>query len=118
MNKFLIVGGGGFIGGHLVKRLVNEGNKVKAVDIKPFELWFQKFDEVENHSLNMENHDNCLKMSQDMDYVINLACNMGGIGFIENNKADCMLSVLINTNLLRACKEISFYIIFFACYQF
>ena len=105
MNKFLIVGGGGFIGGHLVKRLVNEGNKVKAVDIKPFELWFQKFDEVENHSLNMENHDNCLKMSQDMDYVINLACNMGGIGFIENNKADCMLSVLINTNLLRACKE-------------
>ena len=105
MNKFLIVGGGGFIGGHLVKRLLNEGNKVRAVDIKPFELWFQKFDEVENHSLNMENHDNCLKMSQDMDYVINLACNMGGIGFIENNKADCMLSVLINTNLLRACKE-------------
>jgi nucleoside-diphosphate-sugar epimerase len=105
MNKFLIVGGGGFIGGHLIKRLINEGNKVRAVDIKPFELWFQKFDEVENHSLNMENHDNCLKMSQDMDYVINLACNMGVIGFIENNKADCMLSVLINTNLLRACKE-------------
>ena len=105
MNKFLIVGGGGFIGGHLIKRLLNEGNNVRAVDIKPFELWFQKFDEVENHSLNMENHDNCLKMSQDMDYVINLACNMGGIGFIENNKADCMLSVLINTNLLRACKE-------------
>ncbi len=105
MNKFLIVGGGGFIGGHLVKRLLNEGNKVRAVDIKPFELWFQKFDSVENHSLNMENHENCLKMSRDMDYVINLACNMGGIGFIENNKADCMLSVLINTNLLRACKE-------------
>ena len=105
MNKYLIVGGGGFIGGHLVKRLLNEGNKVRAVDIKPFELWFQKFDNVENHSLNMENHQNCLKMSQDIDYVINLACNMGGIGFIENNKADCMLSVLINTNLLRACKE-------------
>ena len=53
----------------------------------------------------MQEHENCLKMSKDMDYVINLACNMGGIGFIENNKVDCMLSVLINTNLLRACRE-------------
>tara|TARA_B100001778_G_C18563239_1_gene618803 strand:- start:726 stop:1577 length:852 start_codon:yes stop_codon:yes gene_type:complete len=53
----------------------------------------------------MQEYDNCLKMSKNVDYVINLACNMGGIGFIENNKADCMLSVLINTNLLRACKE-------------
>ena len=53
----------------------------------------------------MQDYDNCLKMTKDVEYVINLACNMGGIGFIENNKADCMLSVLINTNLLRACKE-------------
>ena len=104
MSKFLIVGGGGFIGGHLIKRLLDEKNMVRAVDLKPLDLWFQKFENVENYSLDMQEYENCLKMSQDVDYVINLACNMGGIGFIENNKADCMLSVLINTNLLRACK--------------
>jgi GDP-D-mannose 3',5'-epimerase len=105
MKKFLIVGAGGFIGGHLVKRLLDEGNSVRGVDLKPFELWFQKFEKAESFSLNMEEYENCLKMSDNIDYVINLACNMGGIGFIENNKADCMLSVLINTNLLRACSK-------------
>ncbi len=105
MSKYLIVGAGGFIGGHLVKRLINEGNQVRAVDVKPFDLWFQKFDKAENFSLNMQEFENCLKMTKDYEYVLNLACNMGGIGFIENNKTDCMLSVLINTNLLRACKQ-------------
>ena len=105
MSKYLIVGAGGFIGGHLVKRLINEGNQVRAVDVKPFDLWFQKFDKAENFSLNMQEFENCLKMTKDYEYVLNLACNMGGIGFIENNKTDCMLSVLINTNLLRACKK-------------
>ena len=105
MNKYLIVGAGGFIGGHLVKRLINEGNQVRAVDVKPYDLWFQKFDKAENFSLNMQEFENCLKMTKDYEYVLNLACNMGGIGFIENNKTDCMLSVLINTNLLRACKQ-------------
>ena len=105
MNKYLIVGAGGFIGGHLVKRLINEGNQVRAVDVKPYDLWFQKFDKAENFSLNMQEFENCLKMTKGYEYVLNLACNMGGIGFIENNKTDCMLSVLINTNLLRACKQ-------------
>ena len=105
MNKYLIVGAGGFIGGHLVKRLINEGNQVRAVDVKPYDLWFQKFDKAENFSLNMQEFENCLKMTKGYEYVLNLACNMGGIGFIENNKTDCMLSVLINTNLLRACKK-------------
>ena len=105
MNKYLIVGAGGFIGGHLSKRLLEENNIVLGADIKPLDLWFQKHEKSKNFSLNMQEYDNCLKMTKDVDYVINLACNMGGIGFIENNKADCMLSVLINTNLLRACKE-------------
>jgi nucleoside-diphosphate-sugar epimerase len=105
MKKFLVVGAGGFIGGHLIKRLLDEGNIIKGVDLKPFELWFQKFENVDNHSLDMQEYQNCLKMSEGVDYVINLACNMGGIGFIENNKADCMLSVLINTNLLKACQK-------------
>ena len=105
MKRFLIVGAGGFIGGHLIKRLLEEGKEVKAVDLKPLELWFQKFDKAVNYSLNMEMYENCLKMTDSVDCVINLACNMGGIGFIENNKADCMLSVLINTNLLKSCKD-------------
>ena len=106
MKKFLIVGAGGFIGGHFIKRLIDEGNIIRGVDLKPFDLWFQKFENVDNHSLDMQEYENCLKMSKEVDYVINLACNMGGIGFIENNKADCMLSVLINTNLLKACQKI------------
>ena len=105
MNKFLVVGAGGFIGGHFIQRLLDEGNSVRAVDLKPFDFWFQKFDRIDNHSLDMQEYKNCLKMSENVDYVINLACNMGGIGFIEKNKADCMLSVLINTNLLKACQK-------------
>lgn len=104
MSKFLIVGGGGFIGGHLIKRLLEENNEIIAADLKPLDLWFQRFENVKSYSLDMQEYENCLKMTSDTDYVINLACNMGGIGFIENNKADCMLSVLINTNLLRASR--------------
>ena len=88
MSKYLIVGGGGFIGGHLIKRLLDDNHKIRAADLKPLDFWFQKFDEVENFSLDMQEYENCLKMSDGVDYVINLACNMGGIGFIENNKAD------------------------------
>ena len=101
--KYLIAGAGGFIGGHLVNRLMNEGHEVVCVDIKPKEYWFQIFDQNENYSLDLKEYQNCLKVSKNVDYVLNMACNMGGMGFIENNKAECMLSVLINTNLLRAC---------------
>ena len=105
-KKILVVGAGGFIGGHLVNRLLKEGNFVVASDIKPKEYWFQEFDNVENHfSMDMKDINNCRKVTKNIDYVFNMACNMGGMGFIENNKAECMLSVLINTNLLIACKE-------------
>ncbi len=103
MKNFLVVGAGGFIAGHLVNRLLTEGCKVTAVDIKPLEFWFQKFDKSQNYNLDMSDYINCEKMTENVDYVLNLACNMGGIGFIENNKAECMLSVLINTHLLKAC---------------
>lgn len=79
MNKFLVVGAGGFIGGHFINRLLNEGNLVRAVDVKPLDFWFQKFDKIDNHSLDMQEYKNCLKMSEDMDYVINLACNMSSV---------------------------------------
>ena len=105
-KKILIVGAGGFIGGHLVRKLLNDDNSIVAADIKPKEYWFQDFDNVENHyATDMKDISNCRKVTQDVDYVFNMACNMGGMGFIENNKAECMQSVLINTNLLIACKE-------------
>ena len=105
-KKILVVGAGGFIGGHLIKRLLDNGNSIVATDIKPKEYWFQDFDAVENYySTDMKDISNCRKVTKNIDYVFNMACNMGGMGFIENNKAECMQSVLINTNLLIACKE-------------
>jgi len=100
-KKILITGAGGFIGGHLVKNL-KENNKIICADIKSFENWYQKFDDLENHVVDLKNEDNCLKITKNIDYIFNLACNMGGMGFIVNNKAECMLSVFINTNLLNS----------------
>ena len=105
-KKILVVGAGGFIGGHLVKKLLENKNSIVAVDIKPKEYWFQDYENVSNHySMDMKDISNCRKVTKNIDYVFNMACNMGGMGFIENNKAECMQSVLINTNLLIACKE-------------
>ena len=105
-KKILVVGAGGFIGGHLVKELLNGNNSLVACDIKPKEYWFQDYEEVENHySMDMKEINNCRNVTKNIDYVFNMACNMGGMGFIENNKAECMQSVLINTNLLIACKD-------------
>jgi len=103
MSTYLVAGAGGFIGGHLVSRLLKQGHTVVCADIKPLEYWFQNFENCENYSLDLKNIENCQKVVNGVDYVYNMACNMGGMGFIENNKAECMLSVLINTNLLSAC---------------
>jgi len=104
-SKFLVCGSGGFIGGHLVKSLLDDGHEVICADIKPLENWFQIFDLCQNYTLDLKDYKNCLEISKNVDFIYNMACNMGGMGFIENNKAECMLSVLINTNLLRACVE-------------
>ena len=105
MKNILVTGAGGFIGGHLVKELLNRGYSVRATDIKPLKEWYQIFNDVENFALDMSIKDNCFKMAKSVDGVMNMACNMGGMGFIENNKAECMLSVLVNTHMLMACKE-------------
>ena len=103
MSTYLVAGAGGFIGGHLVKSLMSQGHNVICADVKPLQYWFQLFDENKNYSFDLKEYENCLKATEGVDYIYNMACNMGGMGFIENNKAECMLSVLINTNLLRAC---------------
>ena len=105
-NKLVLVaGGGGFIGSHLVKRLLSEGYRVRSVDIKPLDEWWQVHPGVENLSLDLKGLDNCRVAVKGVTDVYNLAADMGGMGFIENNKALCMLSVLINTHLLEASRE-------------
>ena len=102
MEKYLVVGAGGFIGGHLVNRLISLNKSVIAVDIKPLNYWFQLNSQSRNYSADMSELKYCLKYTKKITNVFNLACNMGGIGYIENNKSHCMLSVMINTNLLKA----------------
>jgi GDP-D-mannose 3',5'-epimerase len=105
-DKVVVCGGGGFIGGHLVGDLLRQGyTNVRAVDIKPFGEWYQRFDQVENVQLDLQLKDACLTSLKGARYVYNLAADMGGMGFIENNRALCMLSVLINTHLCMAAKE-------------
>ena len=105
-GKILICGAGGFIGGHLVADLLSQGHKdIRAVDLKPPEQWYQRFPEVENLQLDLQQLEACEQAARGSRIVYNLAADMGGMGFIENNRALCMLSVLINTHLLMAAKK-------------
>jgi nucleoside-diphosphate-sugar epimerase len=102
----VVCGAGGFIGGHLVKGLIANGVKVvRAVDVKPLEDWYQVTDGVENLVLDLKDKENCLVAADGVSLVYQLAADMGGMGFIENNKALCMLSVLTNTHMLMAAQE-------------
>jgi len=99
----LVTGGGGFIGGALVSSLRQQGYKhIRAVDIKPLDHWYQRFNDVENLCLDLNEKENCEVAAHGARDIFNLAANMGGMGFIEKNKAICMLSVLINTHMLQA----------------
>ncbi len=105
-NVTLVAGGGGFIGGALVADLRAKGRgEIRAVDIKPLDEWYQVFDDVENLTLDLNLKESCDQVCAGADTIYNLAANMGGMGFIEKNKALCMLSVLINTQLLQAAQQ-------------
>ena len=104
--KVVVCGAGGFIGGHLVKSLLDNGaNVIRAVDVKPLDEWYQTLPNVSNLSLDLKDKENCMKTAQGAEVVFQLAADMGGMGFIENNKALCMLSVLTNTHMLMAARE-------------
>jgi nucleoside-diphosphate-sugar epimerase len=105
-KSILVAGGGGFIGGHLVAHFRSLGYRhIRSVDVKPFEHWYQRFDDVENVVADLKLREACRDACEGVSEVYNLAADMGGMGFIENNKALCMLSVLINTHLLQAALE-------------
>ena len=106
-NELIVIcGGGGFIGGHLVGDLLRQGyTNIRSVDMRPVEDWYQSFPAAENLQINLNEMAGCRRAIADADVVYNLAADMGGMGFIENNKALCMLNVLINTQLLDAIRQ-------------
>jgi len=112
--KVLVAGGGGFIGGHLTSMLLSQGHEVRAADIKPYAEWQQVFPDAENLILDLREKSRARQAVQDCRIVYNLAADMGGMGFIEHNKAKCMLSVLINTHLLMAASELGVQRYFFS----
>jgi len=102
----VVTGGGGFIGGWLVRHFLEQGHtNVRSVDIKPLDEWYQVHDRADNVVADLKDLDNCRHACDGAADVYQLAADMGGMGFIENNKALCMLSVLINTHMLLAAKD-------------
>ncbi len=102
----VVCGAGGFIGGHLVAGLQSRGfQRIRAVDVKPIGQWHQRPADVEYVQTDLRPIENCQRVTEGAGYVFNLAADMGGMGFIEYHKADCMLSVLISTHMLLAARD-------------
>jgi GDP-D-mannose 3',5'-epimerase len=104
-GSVLVAGAGGFIGGHLAGTLTEQGVKVRGVDIKPLDEWYQIPDGMEARQLDLSKQPECREAVRNIETVFMLAADMGGMGFIENHKADCMLSVLISTHMLLAARD-------------
>ncbi len=114
-DRIVVWCGGGFIGAHLIAELRRQGySNLRSVDIKPLSQWYQRFPDVENLVLDLRDKEACYQAVQGASRVYNFAADMGGMGFIENNKGLCMLSVLINTHLLMAVRDIGVERFFFS----
>jgi GDP-D-mannose 3',5'-epimerase len=101
----VVTGAGGFIGGHLVKSLLGEGKSVRGVDVKPLDEWHQVHSDADNVQGDVSLLETARSAVHEAQVVYNLAADMGGMGFIENNKAACMLSVLTSTHVLQAARD-------------
>jgi GDP-D-mannose 3',5'-epimerase len=105
-SRILVAGAGGFIGGHVVGALLERGyTTIRAVDLKDAEAWHQRWSGTERIQADLSERTSAEKSVAGCSIVINLAADMGGMGFIENNRTLCMLSSLINTHLLMASQD-------------
>lgn len=106
LNKddlILIAGAGGFIGGSLARYFREQGfTNIRAVDRKPVSHWYQRVPGVQNICMDLSEKENAVRAVEGAVEVYNLAADMGGMGFIERYRVECLRSILINTHLIEA----------------
>lgn len=108
MTKVLVTGAGGFIGGHLVKKLLEDGLTVRAVDIKPLREWWQVASHTENIDDDLRNTDAAIKVCHRMEYIYQLAADMGGAGYVfsgENDSEILQNNARIDLNIARGAQK-------------
>ncbi len=102
-DLIVITGAGGFIGGNLAKYFHDKGfTRIRAVDKKPVSEWYVRVPDVENLNLDCSDPHSCRRVCEGAVEVYNLAADMGGMGFIERFRIECLRSVLINTHMIEA----------------
>lgn len=102
-DLILVAGAGGFIGGSLTRFFHDQGfTRIRAVDRKPLPDWYQRVPGVESLCMDLSDNDNCIQAAKGAVEVYNLAADMGGMGFIEHFRVECLRSILVNTNLIEA----------------
>jgi nucleoside-diphosphate-sugar epimerase len=102
-DLIVITGAGGFIGGNLAKYFTDKGfTRIRAVDKKPVYEWYLRVPGVETLSLDCSIEENCRRVCEDAVEVYNLAADMGGMGFIERFRVECLRSILINTHMVES----------------
>ena len=105
-DLIVITGAGGFIAGNLARYFKQKGfNNIRAVDKKPLYEWYLHVPGVQNLSLDVSREDNCHRVCEGAVEVYNLAADMGGMGFIERFRVECLRSVLINTHMIEAAYQ-------------